>query len=92
MGEETFRADYLILLLPHSSLCLVVISSSASNITLLQVLVLQRGRKQQDKLARVADFVRELGHIKRNDSVSGLNYSLPLFLIAVEGIKTRSKA
>lgn len=30
--EETFRADYLILLLPHSILCLVVISSSASNI------------------------------------------------------------
>ena len=67
----------LILLLPHSSLYLVVISSSASNITLLQSLVLQKGRKQWAKLARVEDFVRELGYIKRNDSVSGLNYTLP---------------
>lgn len=33
MGEETFKADHLILLLPDSSLCLGVISSSASNPT-----------------------------------------------------------
>ena len=77
MGEETFGADYLILLLPHFSLCLVVIRTSASNTTLLQALVLQRGRKQQAKLARVKDFVRELGCVKRNYSVSGLNCMVP---------------
>lgn len=74
----------------------MVISSSASNKTLLQVRVLQRGRKQRANFARVEDFVRELGYIKKNGSVSGLNYTLPSpshsrieLLIAAEGVKTR---
>lgn len=61
LGDETFRTDYLILVLPHSSLCLVVISSSASNITPLQALVLHKRRKQWAKLPRVEDFVKRTG-------------------------------
>lgn len=42
------------------------------------------------------DFVRELGYIKTNGSVSGLNYTLPSpshnrieLMIAAAGVKTR---
>lgn len=86
----------MILLLPYSSLCLVLIISSAANKTLLQARVLQRGRKHHANFARVEDFVRGLGYNKRNGSVSGLNYTLPSsshsrteLMIAAEGVKTR---
>lgn len=58
--------------------------------------MLQRGRKQNANFSRVEDFVRELEYIKRNGSVSGLNYTLPSpshsrteLMIAAEGVKTR---
>lgn len=58
--------------------------------------MLQKGRKQHANVARGEDFVRQLGHIKRNGSVSSLNYTLPSpshsrieLMIAAEGVKTR---
>lgn len=58
--------------------------------------MLQKGRKQHANFARGEDFVRQLGYIKRNGSVSGLNYTLPSpshsrieLMIAAEGVKTR---